>query len=214
MLKIWGRNSSTNVQKVMWTIGELGLEYTRFDIGGPFGKNKDPEYLALNPNGLIPTLEDGDLVLWESNAIIRYLARKYGRGSLEPTDLKAWALFNQWLDWQASVLLPAISPAIVGLQRTPRDKRNHAEIAASQLQTTNVIKILDRWLAANKFSAGEQFSGSDIPLGIMAYRYRHLVPDRPQLASFDRWFAALESRPAFREHVRGAPMTWLKQSEL
>jgi glutathione S-transferase len=214
MLKIWGRNSSTNVQKVMWTIGELDLEHIRFDIGGPFGKTKDPEYLALNPNGLIPTLEDDDIILWESNAIVRYLAHKYGRGSLEPTDLKTWALVNQWLDWQASVVLPAITGAIVGLQRTPRDKRNHAEIVASQVQTTNVMSIFDRWLATNKFAAGEQFTAADIPLGIMAYRYRHLVPDRPQLANFEKWFSFLEDRRAFREHVKGAPMTWLKPSEL
>ena len=110
MLKIWGRNTSSNVQKAMWAVGELGLKYERIDVGGAFGKNKEPPYLAMNPNGLVPTLQDGDFVLWESNSIVRYLAHEHGKGGLEPSDSKTRALANQWMDWQLSVVGPAILP--------------------------------------------------------------------------------------------------------
>src|SRR6266511_1613808 len=109
MLKIWGRNTSSNVQKVMWAVGELGLAHERIDIGGAFGKNKEPAYLAMNPNGLVPTLEDDDgFLLWESNSVVRYLAAKHGAGTLEPAEAKARALASQWMDWQLSVVAPAI----------------------------------------------------------------------------------------------------------
>ena len=109
MLKIWGRNTSINVQKVMWAIGELGVPHERIDIGGPFGKNNEPFYLAKNPNGLVPTLEEDDgFVLWESNSVVRYLAAKFGTGSLEPADLKARASAGRWMDWQLTVCAPAI----------------------------------------------------------------------------------------------------------
>src|SRR4051794_34663975 len=107
MLKIWGRKTSSNVQKVMWAVGELGLPAERVDIGGPFGGNREPAYLALNPNGLIPTLEDAGFIIWESNAIVRYLASRYGPGRLEPAEHHARALANQWMDWQLSVVAPA-----------------------------------------------------------------------------------------------------------
>lgn len=214
VIKIWGRNSSTNVQKVMWTIGELGLPHTRNDIGGPFGGTRESKFLALNPNGLIPTMVDDDFVLWESNAIIRYLSRKYGHDRLEPADTRTWSIANQWCDWQVSTVLPAINDAIVGLQRTKRNLRDHSKISASQLQTTNAMKILDQRLSQTRFTASDDFSFADIPLGVMAFRYRHLVPDRPTLVNLERWFAELQGRPAFREHVEDAPMTWLKPDEL
>ena len=112
MLKIWGRNTSSNVQKAMWAIGELGLEHERIDVGGAFGKNKEPAYLAMNPNGLVPTLQDGDFMLWESNSIVRYLARIHGEGKLEPSDLKTYARSptNGWTGncrWSALRSLPA-----------------------------------------------------------------------------------------------------------
>ena len=126
MIKIWGRNTSSNVQKAMWATGELGLEHTRIDVGGAFGKNKEPAYLAMNPNGLVPTLEEEDgFLLWESNSIVRYLAGKHDKNNvLEPTDPKQRALASQWMDWQLSVLGPAITPAFWGLIRTPPEKRD------------------------------------------------------------------------------------------
>ena len=124
MLKILGRKNSSNVQKVLWCCDELGLAYEREDVGGSFGKNRDPEYLALNPNGLVPTIIDDGFVLWESNSIIRYLAAKHGRGTLYPEDLRARALAERWMDWQLSVLGPAIGPVFWGLIRTPPGKRD------------------------------------------------------------------------------------------
>ena len=129
MLKIWGRTTSSNVQKVMWAIGELGLKYERVDIGGPFGKNNEPAYLAMNPNGLVPTLEEDDgFLLWESNSIVRYLAAKHGPGKLEPKDLRAQASAARWMDWQLSVAGPAITPVFWGLIRTPPEKRDQGAI--------------------------------------------------------------------------------------
>src|SRR5215813_12229612 len=116
MIKIWGRKTSSNVQKAMWAVGELNLEHHRIDIGGPFGKNKEPAYLAMNPNGLVPTLEEEDgFLLWESNSIVRYLAARHGAGTLEPADPHARARAGQWMDWQLSVAGPAIHDAFWGL---------------------------------------------------------------------------------------------------
>jgi glutathione S-transferase len=207
MLKIWGRNTSSNVQKAMWAVGELGLEHERFDIGGAYGKNKEPAYLTMNPNGLVPTLQDGDFILWESNSIVRYLAREYGVGKLEPTDPKARARANQWMDWQLSIVGPAIFAAFWGLIRTPVEKRDPAAIAASKSKTTEAMKILDAQLGKSAFVAGDQFSMGDIPLGIMAYRFRELCPERPEMANLERWYAALRTRPAFREQVEAIPLS-------
>ncbi len=207
MLKVWGRKNSSNVQKVMWAVGELGLAHERVDIGGEFGGNKEPAYLALNPNGLVPTLEDGDLILWESNSIVRYLAGRYGPGKLEPKDPKARARAGQWMDWQISVVLPAITVAFWGLIRTPPEKRDHAAIAASQAKSTEAMKILDANLSRNAYVAGDAFSMGDIPVGVFTYRFRQLVPERPSLPNLERWYASLERRPAFRDHVAAVPLT-------
>src|SRR3954465_120843 len=151
MLKIWGRNTSINVQKVMWAIGELGIPYERVDIGGPFGKNNEPAYLAMNPNGLVPTLEEDVFILWESNSIVRYLAAKYGAGTLEPADLRTRASASRWMDWQISVCAPAIPGLFWGLIRTPPEKRDPAHIQASLEKTTATIKILDAQLGKSAF---------------------------------------------------------------
>ena len=206
MLKVWGRKNSANVQKVMWGIGELKLAHERIDIAGAFGKNKEPAYLGLNPNGLVPTLEDGDLVLWESNTILRYLAGVHGKGTLEPADPKARARASQWMDWQLSVLGPAIHETFWGLVRTPPEKRNLAAIAASKAKTTAAIGILDAELAKTAYVAGDAFSMGDIPVGIFGYRFHALVPERPPLPHFERWFAAISARPAFREHILSMPL--------
>jgi len=207
MLKIWGRNTSSNVQKAMWAVGELGLAHERIDIGGPFGKNKEPPYLAMNPNGLVPTLEEDDgFLLWESNSIARYLAAKHCASVLEPTDLKTRALAHQWMDWQLSVLGPAITPVFWGLVRTPPEKRDMAAIEAGKTKTTQAAKILDAQLGKTAFAAGEAFSYGDIPVGVMIYRYMKLVPDRPQLSNLERWYAAIAERKAFRDHVSSIPL--------
>jgi glutathione S-transferase len=206
MLKVWGRKNSANVQKVMWGVGELGLAHERIDIAGAFGLNREEPYLALNPNGLVPTLEDGDLVLWESNTVLRYLASLHGKGTLEPGDPKARALANQWMDWQLSVLGPAIHTTFWGLVRTPPEKRDLTAIDASIAKTTAAISILDAQLAKTAYVAGDTFSMGDIPVGIFGYRFHALVPDRPPVPHFERWYQALAARPAFREHILSMPL--------
>jgi len=207
MLKIWGRNTSSNVQKAMWAVGEMGLAHERIDIGGPFGKNKEPAYLAMNPNGLVPTLEEEDgFLLWESNSVIRYLAAKHRADILEPTDLKVRALASQWMDWQLTVLGPAITPVFWGLVRTPPEKRDMAAIEAAKVKTTEAAKILDARLGKTNFDAGSTFSYGDIPVGVMIYRYMKLVPERPKLANLERWYAAIAERKAFRDHVSSIPL--------
>lgn len=205
MLKIWGRATSSNVQKVMWLIGELGLAHERIDVGGPFGKTREPAYLALNPNALVPTLDEDGFVLWESNTIVRYLARQHAGAALEPRDAKARALAEQWMDWQISVVAPAIFGAFWGLIRTAPEKRDHTAITASQGKTTDAMRILDAHLGDHAFVAGDAFSTGDIPVGIMAYRFYRLVPERPELPHLARWYRALEGRAPFQEHVLSIP---------
>ena len=207
MIKIWGRNTSSNVQKVMWAIGEIGLPHERIDIGGPFGKNREAAYLAMNPNGLVPTLEEEDgFLLWESNTIVRYLAAKHRSTVLEPADLKTRARASAWMDWQLSVLGPAITPAFVGMIRTPPEQRDHAAIEKSKKKTTAAFAILDEHLAKNAYVAGDTFSYGDIPVAVMANRYRQLVPERPPLRNFEHWYAAIAARQAFKDQVAAVPL--------
>ena len=208
MIKIWGRTTSSNVQKVMWAVGEMRLPHERIDIGGPFGKNREPAYLAMNPNGLVPTLEEEDgFLLWESNTIVRYLAAKHKAAVLEPADLRTRALASKWMDWQLSVAGPAIFECFWGLIRTPPEKRNHAAIEESKKKTTAAVAIMDQQLAKTAYLAGAEFSYGDIPVGIIAYRYRQLVPERPALPNFERWYGAISARQAFKDHVAAVPLT-------
>ena len=209
MIKIWGRNTSSNVQKAMWGVGELQLEHTRIDVGGAFGKNKEAPYLAMNPNGLVPTLEEADgFILWESNSIIRYLASKHDKtGAVEPKDLHQRGLAHQWMDWQLSVVGPAILAAFWGLIRTPEDKRDHAAIKTSQDKTTECMLILDKQLGKTEYVTGSSFSSGDIPVGVMCYRYVQLVPNRPSTPNLDRWYAAISKRKAFHDHVGSVPLS-------
>jgi glutathione S-transferase len=208
VIKVWGRNTSSNVQKVMWAIGEIGLPHERIDVGGSFGKNREAEYLAMNPNGLVPTLQEEDgFLLWESNTIVRYLAAKHRSTVLEPADLRARALASKWMDWQLSVCGPAITPVFWGMIRTPPEKRDHAAIEDGKKKTTAVIGMMDELLGRTAYLAGDGFSYGDIPVGIMAYRYRQLVPDRPPLRNFERWYAAISSRPAFKDQVGSVPLS-------
>jgi glutathione S-transferase len=208
MIKIWGRNTSSNVQKAMWAIGEIGLPYERIDIAGPFGKNREPAYLAMNPNGLVPTLEEEDgFLLWESNSIVRYLAAKHRATVLEPADLRMRANASKWMDWQLAVAGPAIFECFWGLIRTPPEKRNHAAIEESKKKTTAAMTMVDQQLAKTAYLAGGGFSYGDIPVGIIAYRFRQLVPERPPLPNFERWYAAISARQPFKDHIAAVPLT-------
>jgi len=205
MLKVWGRATSGNVQKVMWAIGELELPHDRIDLGGPFGGNTEQPYLALNPNGVVPTIEDYGFVLWESNACLRYIAAKYGAGRLEPSDASERASAGRWHDWQLTTAAPALHPLFWGLMRTAPEERDPAAIDAARIKTEGCMRILDSYLARTAYLAGDTFSMGDIPVAIIAYRYRRLSPDRPAMANFDRWYGAIEQRPAFQEHVLEIP---------
>ena len=210
MLKIWGRNTSINVQKVMWAIGELSIPHERIDVGGAFGRTKEPFYLAMNPNSLVPTLEENDgFTLWESNSIVRYLAAKHGAGTLEPADLRERARASQWMDWMLTVCSPAIHPLFWGLVRTPPEKRDHKAIDDARDKTAAALKMLDAQLGKTAFSAGNSFSMGDIPVGLITYRFRKLVPERQGLGldNLERWFLTLEQRKAFKEQILTVPFS-------
>jgi glutathione S-transferase len=206
MLKIWGRTDSSNVQKVLWCSGELGLKFERFDVGGKFGGNKEQPYLDMNPNGLVPTIQDGDFILWESNSIMRYLVDKYGQGRLLPSMPEGRANSNRWMDWQLTTLGPAIVPLFWGLIRTPQDKRDPKAVALAMEKSTNAWQIVDRQLATNSYVAGNEFTIGDIPLGVWAYRWFNLPTERPKLNNLDSWYKRLCERPPYQKHIM-IPMT-------
>ena len=201
MLKILGRNNSSNVQKVLWTLGELDLEYTRDDIGGLFGGNREADYLAMNPNGLVPTLVDGNTVLWESNVIVRYLARKYAPNSLLPDSLTDLTQAEQWMDWQQTVVAPAHFPVFWGLIRTAPEDRDLDAIKSGRDRFEQAMTILDHHLSDSAFVGGESLSIADIPVGIMVYRWFTLDIERMELPSLHRWYQRLTDRPAYKNTV-------------
>jgi glutathione S-transferase len=202
VLKILGRKNSSNVQKVLWCCGELGVKFTREDYGGPFGKTKEAAYLALNPNALVPTIDDDGFILWESNSILRYLANKQGGSPLYPADPKRRADVERWMDWQLSTMGPAITPMFLQLYRTAPEKRDHAAVEASRLKTAEACGILDRQLAGKAFITGDAFTYADLALGIFAgYRWFNFPIERPELKNLRAWYDRLTERPAFKEHV-------------
>jgi glutathione S-transferase len=208
MLKVWGRNTSSNVQKVTWALAELNIPFERFDVGGAFGQTTEPFYLAMNPNSLVPTIEEEDgFTMWESNSIVRYLAAKTSARVLEPADLKERARAQMWMDWQLTVMAAAITPVFWQMIRTPEDKRDMKAVAASKEKTIAAARIMDEQLGRTAFLAGDAFSYGDIPVGIMIYRYVQLIPERPPTKNLDRWYAAISARPAFKAQVGSVPLT-------
>ena len=208
MLKIWGRNTSSNVQKVIWGLAEMQLPFERIDVGGAFGKTKDAAYLAMNPNSLVPTLEEDDgYTLWESNSILRYVAAKHAYRTLEPADLKVRASAQKWMDWQLSVMAPAITPVFWGLIRTPAEQRDAKAIATGKEKTVAAAQIRAAHLGKTAYLAGDDFSYGDIPVGIMIYRYMQLIPERSATPNLDRWYAAISSRAAFKAQVAVVPLS-------
>lgn len=201
MIKIWGRKDSSNVQKALWCCAELGLAFERVDIGGRFGGNKEKPYLDLNPNGLVPTIEDGSFILWESNSVVRYLVDKYGQGRLLPSSPEGRAGANRWMDWQLTTLGPAIVPLFVALVRTPKEKRDPATLDAALNKTISAWQIAERYLQKTPYLAGEDFSIGDIPVGVWAYRWFSLPVERPKLPGLRSWYERLTQRPAYQTHV-------------
>jgi len=200
-IKIWGRRDSSNVQKVLWCCGELGIAFERIDIGGKFGGNKEKPYLDRNPNGLVPTIEDGSFVLWESNSIMRYLVDKYGQGKLLPSTPEGRADANRWMDWQLSTFNPAIVPLFWGLIRTPEEKRDKAAMDAALQKTINAWKIVDDQLAKASYLAGDEFGLGDIPLGVWVYRWYNLPISRPDFKNLKGWYERLCRREPYKTHI-------------
>lgn len=201
MLRILGRRTSSNVQKVLWCCGELGLAYEREDIGGEFGGNDKPEYRALNPNGLVPTVIDDGLVLWESNTVIRYLAARHGAGTLFPSDPRVRAAGEKWMDWQISVMSPSMQPVFRTLVRTPPEKRDMAALAKARDGLSRNFAMLDHALADRAFLAGDRFTVCDIPVGIAAYRWYTMEIAREDYPHLRRWYDRLAERAPFRTEI-------------
>jgi glutathione S-transferase len=202
-LKIWGRANSVNVQKVLWCLTELDLAHERIDAGMAFGKNNEPAYLAMNPNGRVPTLVEGDFVLWESNAVMRYLAMAYGKGSsVYPAEPKRRAGVDRWLDWTLSTVQPVDRPVFWALVRTPPDKRDMAAIQKDVDAEAVVWRIADAQLASRQFIEGDDFTLADIALGAYARRWLGVEGvSKPKLAHLDRWFAQFATRPGFVKFI-------------
>ena len=206
MLRLWGRRNSINVQKVLWCLGELELRYERIDAGLGFGVNDTPEFLALNPNGLVPVIDDGGFVLWESNVIVRCLAERYGSGSLCPTDMRERYDGERWMDWQVAQLWAAMRPVFLGLVRTPPERRDHAAIEKGIGDCERVFGILDRHLAGRPFVGGVRLTMADIPVGVTAHRWYLLNVARTEFPNMRRWYEDIVARPAFRDNVN-APLS-------
>ncbi|HEY1132777.1 MAG TPA: glutathione S-transferase family protein [Roseateles sp.] len=199
-MKLLGRLTSINVRKVMWTAALLGLELDREDWGAGFRSPREPEYLAMNPNGLIPVLVDGDFVLWESNAICRYLANRQGATTLLPAEAQARARVEQWMDWQAGELNNAWRTAFTALVRgqpaTPE------AIAASVDSWNRHMALLDRQLAATgAFAAGPDFTLADVVLGLSAQRWKNAPIERVELPAVEAWLRRMAGRPGFADYV-------------
>jgi glutathione S-transferase len=205
-MKIWGRINSSNVRKVLWCAEELNISYERADAGGAFGIVGDSDYLAMNPNGLVPCLEDGDLILWESNAIVRYLARQYGAAPFCPPDAKSWATADKWMDWSSLSFSVPYRDLFWNLVRIAPEKRNEAAIANGAAQCARLMAIADKALAVSPFLSGQSLGIGDIPLGAIAYGWFSLPIERPNLPHLSAWYGRLAARPAYQKGVM-TPLT-------
>lgn len=202
MLRVWGRRNSINVQKVMWAIGELGLPHEHIDAGGQFGGLDTEEFGVLNPNRRVPLIDDGGTVVWESHAIVRYLAAKYGEGTIWPVDPGVRAASDQWTDWVTADLQPAfIGGVFWNFYRTPEDRRDWPLIRQGIARSAILFKLLDNHMAGRMFIGGDSFTFGDIPAGAQLYRYFELEIDRPALPNVEAWYERLTACPAYREHV-------------
>jgi len=195
-LKIWGRMSSINVKKVVWTAQELGLDFQRNEAGGQFGLVKTPEYLLLNPNALVPVMEDGDFVLWESNVIVRYLCAKHSPGQLYPSDLRERFEAERWMDWQQTTFSPASRPGFWQLIRTAPEQRNAQTISDSNAAVEALLATLDAQLGRHAFVAGDRFTMADMVLGCEAHRWFGLPQPRESWPNVERWYQGLRARQA------------------
>jgi glutathione S-transferase len=199
MLKIWGRTSSINVQKVIWCATELGCEFERIDAGGDFGLVDTPAFDRLNPNRKVPVIEDDDFVLWESNAIVRYLCAKHPSAGLLPASLAARADCDRWMDWQATEFSPALRDAFLHLIRTPADRRQMSLVEESLRRTEPLLAVLDRALADRAYIGGDSFTMADIPMACTVHRWLGLPITPIPRPYVDKWFESVRNRSAARQ---------------
>jgi glutathione S-transferase len=203
MIKIWGRTSSSNVMKVLWCCAELGEPFERIDWGGKYGGNEDPAYLALNPNGLVPTVQDGKLVIWESHTIMRYLCTTRAAERLYPTDPRKRTFVERWMDWQNAHGGGPLVTLFFGHIREP-GSRSPAELETARKEGIAVWKIVEHGLElSGDYLAGSEFTIADIPVGILARRWFGMPIERPSLPRLQAWYDRLSVRPGFVEHIGG-----------
>ena len=196
MRQLWGRLSSVNVQKAVWALDELALPFQRIEAGGAHGGVDDPEYRAMNPNGLVPVLKEDGFVLWESNAILRYLAHRYGGALALPDDVRERAAIDQWLDWQATTFTPAMRDAFWQLVRVPAAEQDADAIEASRTRTEACAEILERHLATRSFIANGRFGIADIAVGCAVHRWLNLPVARLDRPDTRRWYRTIAQRSA------------------
>jgi glutathione S-transferase len=198
MVRLLGRATSSNVQKVLWCLRELGVPFAREDYGGMHGRTRDEAYLRLNPNGKVPTLIDRDTVLWESNTILRYLCNRYGPTALYPIEPALRAGVERWMDWQLGTLAEAFLPLYRALVR---EGRTGSDVTALRERSAALFALLNDALGDSPFLAGAQLSLAEIALGPLVYRWLALPIERPDLARLAAWYGRFEMRPAFRDEV-------------
>lgn len=203
-MKIWGRDNSTNVRKVLWCAEELGLQYEHIPAGGTFGVVSTPEFRALNPNGLVPCIQDGSLVLWESNAIVRYLARQYGHGGFAPADARLWAVGDKWMDWASLSFAAPFRDLFWNLVRCTPETRDETAMLRGQEQCAALMEVANAALAEGPWLAGENLGIGDIPLGCIAYAWFNMPIERASLPALEAWYDRLSQRPAYRKAVMTA----------
>jgi glutathione S-transferase len=201
MIRIWGRNTSSNVQKVLWLCEEIGLKFDRTDVGGPFGGLDTPQFVALNPNKSIPVVEDGGTVVWESHAILRFLAARHGSDAIYPTEPAARSQVERWLDWHLGVLAPAITPVFLAYYRTPAAARNETELTRQVAHLTAAMTLLDDAIAERPYIGGKNLTIADVAFGNSVWRWFSFPFSRPKLANLDAWQARVAQRPGHRLHI-------------
>jgi glutathione S-transferase len=202
MITIWGRERGLCVKKVLWCLEDLGLQFNRIDAGRQYGQTDKEEYLRMNRNGLVPTLvEDDGHVLWESNAIMRYLALKHGPQTLYPLEPRAHADVNRWLDWSMGALWPDIVPLFGAMIRTAPEKRDMAAVAVWSARLAKNFGIADEYLAGKKFITGEHFTIADIALGVLAQTWSTFDVEKPKLPNYEAWYRRISDRPGFQKYA-------------
>ena len=205
MITLWGRRNSGNVQKVLWALHELDLPHVRERVGGSFGGNHDADFLAMNPMGLVPVIRDGDVTMFESNAIVRYLSARYRPGVLRPEDHRHLAMAEQWMDWQQNAFGAPVSTIFLNTVRVTPDKRNAAAVADAEKRAVEALKIADEHLSRHDWFAGPMFSFGDIVMGVFLWRYLGLDCAKPDMPHVAEWLEALERREGFRLAVMDVP---------